>query len=333
MASTQDSSIGIVTESTYKTYVAPTRWYEFTDESLNWDKSIKQGVGLRVASRVARSARRVVTTAQGAGDFTVEATSKGMGLLWQACLGTGTSTLVSGSTYQQVFTIGDTPSSLTVQKGLVRADGTVDAYSFLGCMVSGWEFNAPNDDIATLQVSLDAGDLSTAQTYVAPSYASSPTLFHFAGATLSTGTLTAPTTTTLASGSSTLANVRNLTVSVNNNIAADRYNFGGSGRKDKPTGGLREISGSLDVEYASATFRDAVINDTAMALILTFTGAALSTGNETLQIVLPEVKFDSSLAQANGTDLITTGMSFQVLDNLTAAQPIWVVHRTADTAL
>lgn len=333
MASTQDSSIGIVTESTYKTYVAPTRWYEFTDESLDWEKSIKQGVGLRVGSRVARSGRRVVTTAQGAGDFTVEATSKGMGLLWQAALGSGSSTLVSGSTYQQVFTLGDTPSSLTVQKGLVRADGTVDAYSYTGCMVSGWEFSAPNDDIATLQVSLDAGDLSTAQTYAAPSYASSPSLFHFAGATLSTGTLTAPTTTTLASGSSTLANVRNVSVSVNNNIAGDRYNFGGSGRKDKPTLGLREITGSLDVEYASATFRDAVINDTAMALILTFTASALSTGSETLQVVLPEIKFDSTLPQANGTDLIVSSLSFQVLDNLTAAQPIWVVHRTADTAL
>ena len=49
MASTQDSSIGISIESTYKTYVAPTRWYEFTDESINWDKNVKQGVGLAVA--------------------------------------------------------------------------------------------------------------------------------------------------------------------------------------------------------------------------------------------------------------------------------------------
>jgi hypothetical protein len=45
-----------------------------------------------------------------------------MGLLWQALLGTGTSTLVSGSTYQQVFTLGDNPSSLTLQKGVVEID-------------------------------------------------------------------------------------------------------------------------------------------------------------------------------------------------------------------
>jgi hypothetical protein len=229
MASTQDCSLGIGIESTYKTGVTPTRWFEYIDESINWDKSIKQGVGLRVGGRVARSARRVVTSAQGTGDFTLEATSKGMGLLWQAALGSGASTLVSGSTYQQVFTLGDTPASFTLQKGLPRADGTVDPYTFLGCMVSGWQFTFPNDDIASLQVSVDAGDLTTATSYTAPSYASSPSLFHFAGGSLSTGTLTAPTTTALASAATPLASVRGGSVSVNNNIRNDRYNYGGAG--------------------------------------------------------------------------------------------------------
>jgi hypothetical protein len=333
MASPQDASIGAAVESTYKTGVTPTRWWEFTDESLNWNKNIKQGMGLRVGGRVARSARRVVPSADGGGDFSVEATSKGMGVLWQACLGTGASTLVSGSTFQQVFTLGDAPSSLTIQKGLPQAGGTVDAYTFLGCMVDSWEFAFPNGDIATLKATVDAGDMTTATAYAAPSYAATPSLFHFANGSIASGTLTAPTSTALASGTTTLADVRAGSVAVNNNLAQDRYNFGASGRKAKPTVGLREITGSLTVEYDTSTFRDAVLNETPLALILTFTGAALSTGVETLQVVLPEIKFDGPLAQANGTDLITTDLSFAALDNLTAAQPIWVVTRTADTAL
>lgn len=333
MASPQDASIGLAVESTYKTGVTPTRFLEFTDESLNWNKNIKQGQGLRVGGRVARSARRVVPSADGSGDFTLECISKGMGLVWQACLGTGASTLVSGSTYQQVFTLGDTPSSLTVQKGLPEAGGTVDAYTFLGCMVSQWTLNFPNADIANLQVSLDAGDMTTATAYASPSYPTTPSLFHFANGTISSGTLTSPTTTALASGTTTVADVRGGSVSVNNNLAVDRLNFGGAGRKSKPTIGLREITGSLTVEYDTNTWRDAVLNETPMALILTFTGAALTTGVETLQVVIPEIKFDSPLSQANGTDLITTDLSFAGLDNLTAAQPIWVVTRTADTAL
>jgi hypothetical protein len=278
MATPQDASIGLVNEVTYKTGVTVTRFLEFTDESLNWNKNIKQGQGLRVGGRVARSARRVIPSADGSGDITIECISKGMGLLWQACLGSGASTLVSGSTYQQVFTLGDTPPSMTVQKGLPEAGGTVDAYTFLGCMVSQWTLNFPNADIATLQFSLDAGDMTTATGYATPSYATSPTLFHFANGTIASGTLTAPTATALASGTTTIADVRGGSVQVNNNLAVDRLNFGGAGRKSKPTVGLREITGSMTVEYDVTTWRDAVLNETPMALILTFTGAALSPG-------------------------------------------------------
>lgn len=333
MTTTQDVSVGIVPESTYGTGVTVTRWLEFVDESLDFRKNIKQGQGLRVGSRVARSARRVIPTADAGGDISLECISKGMGLLWQACLGTGVSNLVSGSTFQQLFTLGDVPSSLTIQKGLARADGTVDPYTFLGCMIDSWEFSFPNADIAKLKVSVDAKDVTTATGYAAPSYAAAANLFHFANGSISSGTLTAPTTTALASGASSVANIRGGSLKVDSNMKGDRYNFGASGRKAKPTMGLRSISGSFEAEYDSATFRDAVLSDAPMNLILTFTGGALSTGLETLQIVVPEIKLDSELPKSNGTDLITHTLAFQGLDNLTAAQPIWVVARTADNAL
>jgi hypothetical protein len=331
MTTFQDAAIMLKKETTYKTGVTVDRSFEFLDESLGWEKSVKQGQGLRAGSRVARSARRVVPTSDGKGDVTVECISKGMGYLWELCLGTGTSTLVSASTYQQVFTLADTMPSATLQKQL---PGTLDAYTFLGAMVDKWEFNCPNGDIATLKMSFDIGDLTTATATGTNSYpASTANLFHFANGSISNGTLTAPTTTVLGSAATPLASVRSFNIAVSNNLAADRYNLGGSGRKDKPTPGLREISGSVVVEYSSTAFRDAVINDTAMCLVLTLTGGVLSTGNETLQVVLPEVKFDNELAKANGTDLITQTMNFAVLDNLTATQPIWVVTRTSDTAL
>lgn len=337
MGTTQDSALMLKKETTYKTGVVVDRSFEFLgDATLGWDKNIKQGQGLRAGSRVARSARRTVPTANGSGDTTVEAISKGMGYLWELALGTGASTLVSGSTYQQVFTLttSSTPPSATVQEQLVQVDGTVVPYTFLGCKVSGWEFNCPNGDIATLKLSWDIGDLTTATASATNAYpASTASLFSFEDGTISNGTLTAPTTTALASSTTAMASVRSFQVAVNNNLAGDRYNLGGAGRKDSPTGGMVEISGSVVIEYNSSTFRDAVLNDTAMCLVFQMTGSALSTGVETLQIVLPEVKFDGELPKPNGTDMITVPLNFQVLDNLTAAQPIWVVTRTSDTAL
>ena len=334
MTTFQDCSLGVAVESTYRTFVTPTRFPEFTDESLSWEKGVKQGAGLRVGGRVPRSARRVVTTAAGSGDFTMELASKGMGLLWQAALGTGASTLVSGTTYQQNFTLGDTPNSLTIQKGIPRVDGTVDAYSFTGCMVDEVEIDCSNGDIATAKFSIDAGDLTTAQGYATPSYPASFGLFHFGTGTLAVnGTLTAPTTTAIASVVSPASvAVRGFNLSIGNNLATDRYNFGASGRKAKPSVGTREIKGRLTIEYDGIVLRDAFLNDTDVSIVLTMTAGALSASTETFQIVLPCVRLEGDIPEAN-SDLITVDVDFTVLDNLTAAQPIWIVQRTADTAL
>lgn len=335
MATQQDCSIGFGVESSFKTYTTPTRWLEIIgDESLGWNKNVKQSEGLKVGSRVARSRRRTIPTADGGGDINFEAQSKGMGLIWRAILGAGTSTNVSGATYQQNFTMNSaTPDSVTIQKGIPLADGTVTATTFLGCVSTGWEFSCPNGDIARLKTSWDAADITTAESYVAPSYATTSNLFHFANGTIYTGTLTAPTSTALASATEEVAGVRSFSVGNNNNPDVGRFNFGGSGRKDKALWGVGQITGSLEAEYVNTDFRDAVLDDSPMALLLEFTAGSLSTGLETLQVVIPEVKFDSELAKMNGGELVIQNMSFMGLDNEVAAQPIYVVHRTSDTAL
>jgi len=334
MASPQDCSIGIsVPETVYGTPVVTTRWFEYTDESLDYRKNIKQGLGLRVGGRVARSGRRVVPTADGGGDFSLECASKGMGLLWQWAVGAGTSTLVSALTYQQNFTDADAPGSTTLQKGLPRLDGTVDAYTFTGAMCSQWELDFPQSDIVKAKFTVDSKDVLTATAYAAPSYVATPNLFSFAGGSISTGAFTAPTTTTLPIAATPLANVHGGSITVNNNPKVDRYNLGGLGRKSKPSTGLGSITGKLDIEYTDSVFRDAVMADTPMSLMLTWTAGALGTGLETLTLAIPEIKFDSQLPMTNGTDLIVQSMSFQGLDNLVAALPYYLCARTADTAL
>jgi len=341
MATFQDCSIGIsVPESTYKTYVAPTRFYEFISESVNWQKNVKQGQGLRVGSRVPRSGRRFTASAGGAGTFQVEWPSKGGGLLLQAALGGATSTVVAATTaYQQVFTLADVPPSFTLQKGIPRVDqATVDAYTFLGCMVGSLEFSIPNSDLAQATFNIDAGDMTTAQGYVAPTYTGSPVnLFPFTVASISLGgTLTAPTTTALATVTgASAASVRSASISINNNLNVERYNLGGGGRKAKPTVGMRAISGSMTLEYDSVTYRDAFLNETDLALLINLVGTTnAGTGRpEQLQIACPNIRFDTQLPEANGGDLITVDMGFTVLDNTVAAQPIWITQTTSDTAL
>lgn len=336
MAALTDLSIGLANETVFGTYVAPSRFFEFTDEDFGYEPIRVQGQGMRVGSILPRSARRVTTRKQAAGSFTVPCMTKGMGLLWQSIFGTSASTLVSGSTYQQNHTLaaGPTIVSRTIQKGLVRADGTVDPYSFLGCTVDEWEFSV-EDELATLSTTWDARDMSTVQSYAAPSYPTSPNLFHFGHAAITLGgTVTAPTTTALATGGTAVTNVRSFKVGGNRNLNKDRFTFGGAGLKKQQLVAGGEITGEIVAEYDATTYRDAFVADTEVPIVLTLTSEeALSTGFAQLQIVLSAAKFDGAIPVANNGELITVAHPFTVLDNLTAAQPIWVCQRTADAAL
>jgi hypothetical protein len=338
MAALTDCSLGLGAESTFGTYVAPTRFYEDAGASLKFDPNRVQGQGMRVGSRLARSARRVTTTKSGGGSTPVEAMTKGMGLLWESCLGTGTSTLVSGSTYQQNFTLTTSSTGLpsrTLQTGVVRVDGTVDAISYLGCRVSKWKLSLDNGGILMLEPEWDVRDVTTAQSYATPSYPSSPQLFHFAqGAIAVGGVVTAPTSTALASGGTTAANVLDFEIEGDNKLNTGRYAIGSSGLKSAQVTTMPEIKGKMTVEYTDATLRDAYLADTELALLLTFTSTeALSTGFASLQVVVPALKLNGDVPSSNEGDVIQLDVEFDVLDNLTATQPLWIVQRTADTAL
>lgn len=336
MATFYDVSLNFATESTYGTYVAGTRALEYVDEKLDFNPKKTQGKGLRASSRVARSARRVITTQQGGGNVKMEATTRGMGIVLAAAFGTSAPvTLVSGTTYQHNYTLGDTPSSLSIQKSVPNTAGSLNTFSYLGCMVNSFTFSAPNDDIATCEFDFDIRALDTAQTFAALTYPTSPNLFHFAqGSATYSGTVTAPTTTALASGGTAANDIRDFEVTVNNNLTDDRFNMGGAGLKSKPTVGLREITGKYTAEYSANTYRDDYLADTERALVVNLTSTeALSAGTAQLQVVLPAVKLDSAIPMANNGDLITVEHSFTVLDNLTAAQPIYFVLRTADSTI
>ena len=339
MAALPDASIGIGVESVYGTIVTPTRWYEFLTESFGYDKNVKQGMGLRVGSRIARSARRVVATTSAKGDVEMEVASKGMGLLWQAAFGTGTSTLVSAATYQQLFTpgVGTILPKLTLQKGVVEAGGTVDPYTYSGVTVDGFELNCPNGDIVKAKFHFDAKALATATAYTSPTYATGTVgLFNFAQGVITIGgSVTVPTTTALAVVGTAVATVRDFSLKYDNVLKADRFNFGATpaGTKSQPTVGMTNISGSMTIEYDSTTLRDAYIADTPLALTLTFSAEALGTGNATLQVTLPEIKLNGDIPNAVNGDLILLKVNFDVLDNLTAAFPIYLATRTADSAL
>lgn len=341
MTTQQDCSLGIsAAEGTFGTYTVIDRWYEFTSESLERIQEIVQGQGLRVGSRVPRSARRAVGKHGAGGGFTLEAPSKGIGRLFEGVLGTATHTLVSGTTYQSVCTPATTGpvKSYSIQKGVPPiGGGTTNPFTFLGSVFEGFELSAPTNDIVSLSFDVTSREVVTSQGYVAPSYSTPIELFTYAqGAiTYGTGAITAPTTTALGSSAdSASVVVKNPKVSWKNNLDDDGWTMGGAGRRNrKPEYGIAEGKISFEAEYSTNTLYDAYVNQTQLGLVLTFTGlTALSTGFVTLQVVIPAFKLDGDTPKAANGDVVRQQIEGTILDNLTQS-PIYIVIRTADTAL
>lgn len=334
MTTTQDASFGIALEDTYGTAVVVSRFPEFVSETLDWKKNVKQSESLRVGRRLPLKRGRVIPTVDASGDLVIEAASKGQGLLWKWLLGAGSSALVSGSTYQQVFTLADTLPSATVQKVLPDVNGSLLPFTFMGVVADSLSIDFGNADLLKVTGSLNARDVATDVAAAAPSYiAGDVTLFNFAGASIYSGAFTEPGATTLASAVTELGNVKSGSISVKHNLQADRYTLGGEGRKRKPLVATREITAKIDVEFDTAVLAQAVLDDTPMSLVVTFEGANLSTGVETLQIAIPCLVPESELPKSNGDKIIVQSLQLTALADLTSTQPIWVVLRTSDTAL
>lgn len=342
MTTQLDSSIGLAAETVYGTGVTPTRFVEFTDESLDWAPDFVQGGGLRAGWRTARSGRRALGTQHVEGDLTVEAVTKGLGMLWNAALGNSTVTKIgTGPAYQHLHTPTTTDylPSYTIQKGVpLLGGGAVQPHTFQGCVCANFELSVGTGEILKLKTSWQGRDVVTATAYTPPVYAAEPvSVFTFAGGTIALGgTVTVPTATALASGGTAIGNIREASVSWDNQIDDDGYTLGAGGKRGRKPAILGgEGKGSLTAEFDSTSLRDAYLNQTDLALVLTFTaGAALQTGIvPTLQVVAPCVRLEGELPKVGGAEVVTQSIDYTILDNLSGSSPLYVAQITGDTAL
>ena len=333
MTTYQDCSIGYKKESAYGAKVTVDRWQEAVDFEVKDGKSVVQSSALRVGARVDRLNRRAITTWDPSGSLETECVSKGQGTLWEWLMGAGASTLVSAGVYQQVFTLADTLPSMSVQAVVPTLTGET-IMDVTGAVCSDWELGFEQGAILSLKASYNAKKAVTAGSKTTAAYVAAPGLFTFVGAAIHTGTLTAPTTTTMASGTTPIANVRGGSLKLDHALTTDTFNMGGAGLKSHaPTPGTRKIDGTLKVESEGTTLLDAMLADTPLVLVLTWTAGALATGLETLQVAIPAIVLEGDLPKPNGGDLVTIDMPFTVLQKEGAAQPIWICTRTADAAL
>lgn len=320
------AQIGIAAESTYGTFVAPTKFPEFTKESLVLKKTTAQSSGIAANRLLALASRRVVTRREVSGSIDLEIANKGMGLLIQALMGTSVTPVQQAVTtaYLQTHTLADTAGkSLSIQKGVPLTTGTVTDKSLVGCKVTSGEFSCGVGEMLTGSFEFDGKDCDEAQTLAVASYANASP-FHFGQMALKTG----------AFGSeAALDGIRKVSCKIERPQDTERFYAGQAGLKKEPiSNDLVKITGSLESDYVATTLDDLHTSDGSTSLVWEFIGPIIaSTYAETFRITLPAVKLDEGPPVVDGYGVVKPTFNFTGLYDGTNQPKIELI--STDTAL
>ncbi|QQZ54154.1 hypothetical protein IFE09_11365 [Streptomyces microflavus] len=299
------AQIGIAAESTYGTYVAPTKFIEFTKEGLVLKKTTAQSAGIAANRFLPLSSRRVVTQRQASGSLDMEVTSKGMGVLLQSLMGTSVTPVQQAATaaYLQTHTLADTiGKSLTLQKGVPLTTGTVTRKNFLGCKIISAEFSCEVGGMLTATFEFDCKNVEETSVLATASYpAMAPFGFH--QMSLKTGTYASETARD---------GVRKVSVKFERPQAVERFYAGQSGLKKEPIANDQvKISGSIEMDYVDTVLDDLHTSDAETALVWDFTGPIIAlTHAERFTVKLPAIRFDDAPPTVEGFDVVKPTMSF-----------------------
>lgn len=344
MTTQWDVQLGLKKESVFGTAVTVDAFPEIVSEDFDWSPTFTQGAGMRVGRRVDAADRRRTAASEVTGSFTMDVYTKLMGKMIEAALGgTGSSALVSGSAYQQLFVVSSTVNSYTIQVGIPPRDGgTTLAQTFTGMMCTGFEISHSAKSDPSITFNWTGRAVDTATGLAAASYVSGALTFSFPQASVTLGgVVVVPSATALASGGTATSNVTDFSFTYENSLDDGGFNFGGGGllSRKKVVGSLVG-SGSLTAEFDTATLRDAYLNQTDLPLVYTLLGSATNgvpaiSGSvfPAFQITLPNIRLEGELPKSNGGDVITQSIDFTLLDGRVAASPVYVAIVTAETAI
>lgn len=316
-----DAQFGFKAETTWGTAVTVDKFLEFNSESLNLEPTFLEPTGLRPGVKHKRANRVRISRKSVSGDVEMEVVTKGMGTLWKHALASGTGStpvqIASSGAYTQIHTPGGFVGfGLTMQIGRPQpSDGVVKPFTYAGCKISTWEFSLTDSEVPTVTFTVDGRSEATATALASATYASGATVFDFSQATLTLGGTASTTSgvTSVASGTAVATIIREINISGETPMANERFGLGNAGLKaeqlenDTPT-----ITGTLSAEFNKSELYDAFTANTTQAMVLKLEGEDAGGGNlNTLEFILPAVKFKQAQPQVDGPDIVSMDVDFE----------------------
>lgn len=328
------SQLGMSMETTYGTYVAPARFLEATNANAKKVKNTADWDGLAAGRLVDRADGRVVTSKAAMVSISdLKVINRDLGLLLRLITGSNPAGTSDGGTPPGrtfSFPLVDTAGVMgTFQSGVPLLAGSVKPQSALGCKVTSAEFSCGVDELLTVNVELDARDITEAQTLAAASYSTGRHPFHFAQMNVKLGAT--------VGGAASVTGVRKMTLKIERGLKTDQFYAGAAGLKSEPTTNAKvQVTGTASVDYVTAAdFADRFTADTQFALIWEFVGPNINSvpTPETLRFTIPATFLNGDTPAVDGPDVVTTDFPFKAYFDLSTSNPFTIDYLSADTTL
>ena len=304
------AQIGIGVETTVGTAATPTRFYEFTDESIAMTIERIESEGLRTGNRVLRSDRYASGQKAIEGSFAMDMTAGNTAILFKHALGA----VATAGSYIHTCTMADPYGlGLTIEVGRPGNDGTVRAFTYAGCKINTLDLSVSVGELLKAEFGVIGTTAETIGTVTAASYGSSLELLHFAGAAITVAGVAYP--------------CKDFSLSVNNGLTGDRFVLGSQVAQQPIASSMAEVTGSLTAEFVDATAYNRVINATHAAVVATFTDSA----SKSITVTVPVARFDGDTPSVGGPDILDQTLNFKGLFNGTDS-PVTIAVANGDSA-
>lgn len=315
IGSALNAQIGIIKETTPGTPLAVTTFNRIISESLRPRETTVVDQGLTGNLDIGVS-RRYIAGLDAGGDVNMNVSSNGMGRWFQMCLGsTPTATQISTTgTYTQFHNLGSSDGvKFTIQKGMPETGGTVDPETLAGCAVTGWELSGQAGGLLMLKATIDAMGYaaggSGANAIQTRSLVTTDQNFSFNLCSWSSFAAMTVVSNLWTPTTPAAVKVRNFSIKGAMPKKTDRWIAGSSTKDEQLVNGFAAITGTIDIDYSSTTYKTAYLAGTSLGLQMSGVGSVIGTSgtnHATVQCTLPAVTFeDGSTPVANGPDVIT----------------------------
>jgi hypothetical protein len=319
MATVHDSYFGAADESTYGTAVAPSKFFEFTDEGIEGKYERIDSEAIRAGTRVLRSDRFAPNAKGAEGDVKMEVLSGGFDFWLKHMFGTVSAGAPSGGFTTYTATLGDlNGKSFTAQVGRVDNTGTKVPFTYQGGKVKEWELANAVDELLKLSVTCDfaketIGAGTGAYALATPTYVANTKLFSFGGGTVTVG------------GSS--FDINDFSLKASNGLKDDRYFIRNNGMKSEPLESeLRKYEWSVKGEFSGTTHVNRVAAAIASGAVADLTVLWDGPDGSQFKVQMPFARFDEGPVSVGGLEVVSHDLSGIALTDGTAS-PVTITYK------